>query len=189
MSRMTFSAPAPLVYAGNNTLYCYTLPDTFPSLTALVDADPNLESQMNRLHRDILRVVYSYAARINEILRLTTNDIVREDTVLVTAEKGSRSYIILLPGLGDQIRVLGSPGGAVLLFPAKYIQVYRSARKCGLGLSLEGHRNRSVTHRARYDTARIVANKKGTSVASDVMRHRSASTIQYYLGQGGSKHG
>lgn len=122
-----------------------------------------------------------FGSRVGELLRVTVGDVMPGDVVLVRAEKGSSSYLIYLPGVYQWSLLLPHGSSEALLWPVSYRKVYEGARKLGLAVRMSTGKNEKVTHSGRYHIARGVNHIAGERVAGDVLGHRSAESINYYL--------
>jgi hypothetical protein len=175
------SVPSPLLTACKSTLEYYKhscFDDMSKELLGvcharLVSANPYIVT--------LITVLFVSGGRIGELLSCTTSDIIPKDTVLIHGEKKSRDYLLYLPGLEQCFSRSLSQGVRVPIFPFTYNQVYRTAKKLSLGRIFEGHTNMTVTHLGRYIKAQQVSSISSVSSASDILKHRSSKTIQYYL--------
>lgn len=188
ISRTSF-ASAPLLAAGNNTVFCYNHPEFFAPCATLLGVQSVAENRMSPLCRTLCRVVFTYAMRIGEALRLLCTDVLSGDRVLVRGEKKSASYIILLPGIyADMVRA-GVVDKAVSIFPLSYLQCYRSALRAGISFFRNDHKNRILWHRGRFALIEEITLGHTDLRAGDLLRHRHENTVQYYMPLKGGSYG
>jgi len=127
------------------------------------------------------------ASRITEILNIQTSDMVGYDRVVVHGLKRSANYMIYLPTLSYQLKKKGIKYGSTKIFPVKYRQVWREAKRANIYLTKPDRGNSIVTHQARYKMAKKADKVSRDSRApGDILHHRAQSTINYYLKEGGS---
>lgn len=119
--------------------------------------------------------------RISEILRLTWNDIVSHDQILVRASKKGAASLLHIPGISALSASLPPDLRQLTLFNCGYTAVYRAMLRKGYALHPEGHFNRSVTHTPRRLLAQAVAGMAGERAAGQVINHTSKTAVKYYL--------
>lgn len=180
MHKTTFEYTS-LPLACNNTVYYYIPKTPFPALSVLLGRSLPLENTLNPYLRVCLQVCILHGARIGELLKATTKDIIGPDLLLIHGEKKSRDYTMYLPGLVQCFERPIESGQVVRIFPFDYLQVWRKARGIGMVNYLPGRKNAIVTHTGRYQLAKTLTRVGTESAASDVLRHRSPDTIKYYL--------
>lgn len=182
--RSTYSVPSPLLAVPKYTSFYYASPYNLGTLEELAGFPVGNESSANPHILTLIKLCILNGARIGELLRLTAADVIGHDVVLVHGEKHSRDYTITLPGLSAQLKAYAKFGPKTPLFPFKYKQVYDTCVRIGLGAKMGQNSNTTRTHLGRYKQAQGVVSKKGLTSGSDVLRHRSSKTIQYYLKEG-----
>jgi hypothetical protein len=136
---------------------------------------------MHPVCRVVVQISLLYFCRVSEVLSLTTKSVVNPDRALCVGAKRSHSYIIYLPGLSKQVSNVKNQGAPVLLFPVSYIKCYRSCIRAGLRLDLPGAANKKVTHAGRYLVKELASAGFTDRQLSDVLHHRSSSSLSYYL--------
>jgi integrase len=139
------------------------------------------EWSMHPVCRVVVQISLLFFCRVSEVLSLTTKNIIEPDRVLCVGAKRGHSYIIFLPGLSKQVSNIENQGAPVLLFPVSYIKCYRSCIRAGLRLDLPGAANKKVTHAGRYLVKELASAGFTDRQLSDVLHHRSSSSLSYYL--------
>lgn len=123
-------------------------------------------------------------ARINEILRLTSDNIVGTDSLIIRAEKKSRSRIVRVPELSDQLQKARQYPHSKL-FSLSYSQVWRQYVNHGISFSVPGDLHRKVTHSFRYqyisDIHHVV---NSVDTTAECVGHRSSKSTEVYLKKG-----
>lgn len=121
--------------------------------------------------------------RIGEVLSLCWCQVMPNGMACIKPEKSSRTKMIHLgflpPPYSGNLRDLGPE----LIFPIAYKSVYKYARLAGLGVSIEGHVNKSITHTGRYRIAGFVNSQFGIGAASEAIGHKSALSTLHYVGK------
>jgi len=123
-------------------------------------------------------------ARINEILRLTSDEIVGNDNLVIRAEKKSRSRIVRVPELSDQLQKARQYPHSKL-FSVSYSQVWRQYVNHGISFSVPGDHYRKVTHSFRYqyisDIQHVV---HSVDTTAECVGHKSPKSTEIYLLKG-----
>lgn len=177
----TLSGTSPLPQARNTTLYYYTLPDYFPTVKDLTNNESISELSMHPIARTVCRLGLLYLCRVSELLLLTVAQVYNPDRVICHGAKRSRSYMIYLPGLSASLEANNITDPAQPLFPISYIKCYRSYLKAGIRFVKKGATNSARTHVGRYAVQELEAGGTEVSVLSDLLHHKSKSSILYYL--------
>lgn len=123
-------------------------------------------------------------ARINEILRLTSDEIVGNDSIIIRAEKKSRSRIVRVPELSEQFQKARQYPHSKL-FSVSYSQVWRQYVNHGISFSVPGDSHRKVTHSFRYkyiSDIQHVAHSVDTT--AECVGHKSPKSTEVYLRKG-----
>jgi integrase len=136
-----------------------------------------------------MRVILYYGMRASEYLNVTKQDILPYDRVVVRGLKGSASYIIILPGICEQVSNCDSFFSLDSVSNITYNKLYQSCVRAGLRDRLDGRKNWSVTHLGRYKLVRETLDKFDFSIKGDVLHHRNPNTIKYYLNKKGGNDG
>ncbi len=176
----TVSAPSPIKDARNTTLYCYTGPELLPSVKSILNDNTIAEDMLSPLSRVTLQVCFLYHCRIREVLNAKVSDVIHPDRVVLHGIKHSRSYVIYLPGLSSQLSTLTDAPGSTPLFPISYIKLYRDAVRVGIRFVTKGSKNSKRLHSSRYSFCQSLEVAVGDSVLSDLMRHKSPKSLQFY---------
>ena len=177
----TLSAPSPLNRARNNTLFYYRPDDYFPSVRSLFYDMSIAESSMHPVCRAVCRVAAVYFCRISELLRLCISDVLEPDRAICTGSKRGSDYVIFLPGLSKQILLSEVSDPTLPLFPVSYSQCYRSYVRAGISLFRDGFKNAARCHASRYQVSKLHSEGKELNTLSDLLHHKSKSSILYYL--------
>lgn len=178
---VTCSAPSPLDRVRNTTLYCYRPDPQFPPVKILLNDISINESLMHPIARLVCQLCCLYFCRINEVLSLTIANIIHPDRVLCPGSKRGSAYILYLPGLSDQVSLLNFPESSLPLFPISYIKCYRNFIRAGIVSRKEGRKNFIRCHVGRYKVAELRQKGFELSALSDVLHHKSKSSLSYYL--------
>ena len=177
----THSVTTPL-QSGRNSALFYYLPVAGQVLRSfLIGMGQQKSFGLSPVVASALAVGFLYNLRIAETLSLNVRCLIGCDRAVFSAVKGSRAGVLWLPGVDEQLLPHVGPGSSLPLFPVSYKKVWTQAKREGFNLAVPGHSNRAVTHISRYLTAAKVAAQFNTSTASDVLRHRSAKSVEYYL--------
>jgi hypothetical protein len=129
----------------------------------------------------ITKVITLYASRYQEIRNLLFSDHLSNGMYIVRGLKRSRDYSILLPGFEPQKEI---PVGLIdteIFYDVTYKRLYQLWREFGIRRKIDGKKNWKVLHAPRYATAEIVNEKEDKTSASDILRHNSKKTIDYYI--------
>ena len=175
------SATSPLVQARNTTLYYYRIPDILPTVKDLLSNKEILESAMHPIARAVCIVSLLNFSRVNEILSLTVADILTPDRAICQGSKRGRAYLILLPGISQQLLDNCIVDPSTLLFPITYLKCYRSYVRAGIRLDRGVSSNKARCHIGRYSVKDLNTGGVPESVLSDLLHHKSASSLIYYL--------
>jgi len=135
------------------------------------------------------QILFLYNLRADELLSATVADILPGDRLVIHGAKGSNSSVIFLPGLALSFPTDSTSDPLEKIFPFSYNKLWGWGRKLGLSFGRTNGHNNIVTHISRYLTARAVCNKSGSSVAGEVLRHRSRKSVSHYLSKGGKSDG
>lgn len=177
----TLLVPCPLHQARNTTLYYYRDNNILPSISSILNNETINENQLSRLSRVTLQVCYLYNCRIQEVLNATINDIIHPDRVVLHGVKRGGSYIIYLPGLSDQVHALVQVTQIQKIFPVTYIKLYRDALRAGIRFSYKNKKNSNVLHSGRFEICKKIGTDLAHNEISDIMHHKSKSSVSYYL--------
>ena len=175
------SAPRSDVLTCKSLSYNYKTPDNFPQLKDLLGEKDVYPERISRKYKSILQVCFFYFCRISELLRATTRDIIHPDRVIIYGAKHSRSYIIFLPGLTEQLSAKGITDEKTKLWSVTYSQVYRSALKANCFSDKYSGKNNKTTHLARYVFAEKASQITDARTIKDAMRHNSINSQSYYI--------
>ncbi len=128
-----------------------------------------------------VKLLRSGGYRVGEILRLTWNDVLPEDRIIVRAEKKGTASLCSLPGISLRLQSVPPRLRSLRLFRFSYGHIYRYMLRTGWARQKKGAVHRSVTHTPRYEVAQEVALVAGLSVASNVLNHTSTTAITSYV--------
>jgi len=176
----TVSAPSSLLPARNTTLYYYQTPTVVPSIKSILGDQSIAEELLSPLCRSTIQVCFLFNCRIQEVLNARICDIVHPDRVVFHGLKRSSSYIVYLPGLSDQVSQWPDAVAETVIFPITYLKLYRAACRAGISHFIKGGANRRRLHSSRYLLAKKLVNQVDDKDMSDILRHRSASSLSYY---------
>lgn len=176
----TLSVSSSVLQARNSTLYCYRDNNILPSVKDLLEDRNIKEELLSPLSRVTLQVCFLYHCRIREVLNAKFSDVVHPDRVVLHGIKRSNSYIIYLPGLTEQIASIEAPNSKVPLFPISYIKLYRDAVRVGIRFDTKGGKNIKRLHASRFSFCKSVQVSVPDSELSELMRHKSASSLSFY---------
>jgi hypothetical protein len=112
------------------------------------------------------------------------SDHVHPDRLLLHGKKKSNSYIIYLPDLSRFISDCGCSDMDRLVFPFTYSYCWRWASRIGVGKRLNGHTNKSVLHLSRFIFSDKCSGRESSDVIGECLRHRSRSSVSFYLNKG-----
>ena len=171
----------PLHRQPNSTLFCYTSPDSFPSLSRLLGFPIERELLLSPSLRTVARVVALFAMRVSECLQLQVRDVISGDRVVVEGKKKSGSYIIWLPHIQHQIDTTSGVDESAFLFPFPYIHVYRHFVRVGLVELASERLNHVVSHAGRYRLISEIVCNRPLERPGDLLHHRRENTVSYYL--------
>lgn len=175
------SVPTPFTRACKSSPYYYRSCNRLPSLQSLFPGITITQMAVSRPLYTALVVCSLYAMRINELINLTDKHVMTGDRVLCPGSKGSNSYIIYIPGISDHVETGNVSHETFSLFPWTYHQFYRGFIKVGVYLNRGHSPNNKVTHASRYLMANLANQRFSSSVAGQILRHRSSKSISYYL--------
>jgi hypothetical protein len=178
------SGTVPLFRGGMCPQVYYDPKCSLLSLQDLVGASDTMVNMLSPACVAALRVIISYSMRSVEYLRLTTDDVLQRDRVIVKGAKGSRSYSLILHGVSKFAREAGHASLTRSLSGLSYSHLYRACIKAQIGDRITGHCNVARTHIGRYQIANDGASRSARAVLGDCLRHRSAKTINYYVSTG-----
>lgn len=181
MVSVSCSAPSPLHRARNTALYCYRPPYALPPISDLLDSPSIHDNLIQPNRRSCLQICFLYFCRITEVLTILSSDIIHPDRAVCHGAKGSNSYVIFLPGLSASVAAFNQSDTPFRLFPFTYIQLYRDCVRAGIQFSVSGSVNNRRLHSARYVFAQIGVDKMSDATLSQCLRHRSLTSLQYYL--------
>jgi len=175
------SVHSPIVSDGKTALFYYDCHDLLPPLEFLVKTPLRATNLLNKYVLSFLQLLFIYAGRCSEFLNICSSDVLAGDRVLVRGLKHSSSYIVYLPRI--YVHCFGVPRKfhPFKIFPFSYHKIYLACKKIGIVLPRSEEGNDIVTHIARYDVAQQVENFSDDFTAGQVLRHRSADSIKYYL--------
>jgi len=177
------SGSSPLDWACNTTLFYYSPPDYFPTISEVFNDKSINVLQMHPVARAVASVCAVYLCRVAEVLSLSINNVVYPDRCLCPGSKRGYSYIIYLPGLSSQISRAGISDQSCLLFPISYIKCYRSFLRAGIRAVRSGFVNSARCHAPRYQVNNFVGHGIPPENLGDLLHHKSKSSILYYLNE------
>ena len=180
-SLRSLSEHSPFDRARNTTLYYYNPGNHLPTVKELLNDDSIDDSQFHPIARAVLQVCCCYFCRVSEVLSLQVQNVFEPDRVICPGSKRGGAYVIVLPGLSSQIRNAEITDQSVSLFPISYTKCYRSFIRAGIRYSRPGRKNLGRSHSGRYQVNRLFQKGEKISVLSDLLRHRSKSSILYYI--------
>ena len=180
MSR-SLSVLSPLIKACNTTLFYYRPPVNFPSVQGIFNNGEINANAMHPICRSVCQVCALYLCRIGEVLSLTLFDVISADRVICRGSKRGSAFIIYLPGLSQQVLESKVKDVSVSLFPVSYSQCYRSFLRAGIRFPREGRKNSMRCHAGRYAVRSLYSEGTEIGVLSDLLHHKSKSSILYYL--------
>lgn len=119
--------------------------------------------------------------RIGEVLSLHWCQVMQNGLACIKPEKSSRTKMIHLgflpPPYVGNLRGLEQE----LIFPISYKSVYKYACLAGLGVSIEGHVNKSITHTGRYRIAGFVNTQFGIRATAEALGHKNPLSTLHYV--------
>lgn len=180
--RQTSVSPPIFVARESPTDYVQLIHDLMPGFAPPLGS--GIETNLRALQCIVPAAVAIHnGARIGEILSLCWCQVMPNGMACIKPEKSSRTKMIHLgflppPYLGN-LRGLEKE----LVFPIAYKSVYKYARLAGMGVSIEGHVNKSITHTGRYRIAGFVNTQFGIRAASEAIGHKSTLSTLNYTGQ------
>jgi len=126
-------------------------------------------------------VTLNNGVRVSEVLKLKKRNIMLNGLAVIEPSKGSSARTIYL-GLSPQdIDDLYEVPDNTPVFSQSYKRVWATLTRFGLVDKQEGRIYNTVTHSGRYGLAKLVAEKFGEAVASEVLGHKSKESIDHYL--------
>lgn len=175
------SASSPLRTASNSTLFYY-FNNSHDIITKHIQSiNSTVVNSLQDKVASVVAVLLTYNVRIGELLRLTTDDMIGCDRVIMVGEKGSNASVLWLPDIDNQLIGKYPLGETYKIFPIAYKRIYDAMRVRNIVLNKGTKHNQAVTHISRYLTAYNVAAKKNSTVAGECLRHKTDSSIAYYL--------
>jgi hypothetical protein len=155
---------------------------------AVIGAPETVVERMNPAARAALYVISLYNLRSVEYLTARAADVFVGDRLLIRGAKGSRSCMIVLPGIHRQFSqiVLSCPGR--LVSGINYRQLWANCKRAGIGSLIEGHKNIARTHASRYNVVSILETTD-EKLVGDCLRHRSSTSSHYYMPRKDVSHG
>jgi len=174
------SVPSSLLSALKCPSMYYCPAVTLDVCAGVVGTPSTVLGRVAPIYRAALYVIAMYGMRSAEYLRAQVSDIISQDVLFIQGVKGSRSYTIQLPGLSAQFETEISKCPGRLVSGTTYLALYRASVKIGLGTLLANHRHATRTHIYRHKLANLVRDR-GETAAGDLLRHRSRTSIKYYL--------
>jgi len=181
ISGNTHSAPSILDRARNSMSYYYNPGTSVPALAAVLRV-PHARAIL-AAHRELvaLSIIYMWGMRASEYLSAVEEQLLGSDRLLIRGKKRSQNYIIILPGIDEQLPVRSRSCPGRLVSGTTYQRVYRAAVRIQFGALQPEHINLSRTHTGRYDLAHQVM-RQGVAAVSDCLHHRSRSSAVFYTG-------
>lgn len=177
----SLSGSTALLQACNTTSYYYRANNSLPSLARILNRRDLHDGLLSPICRTTIQVCLLYYCRIQELLNATVADVIEPDRVLIRGLKKSLDYIIFLPGLSHQIEQWKNKKNFTKLFPVTYMKLYRSILVANLGSQKIKKKNTKRLHQARYDLVADLIGRTGETNISAILRHRSRSSLQYYI--------
>jgi integrase len=180
----TLPTHRPLLSALNTALVYYVPNVTREVRASTIGAPADVLERLHPVAVAALYVIFAWNMRSAEYLRSRASDILSHDRLLIHGAKGSRSYIISLPGIEQQLGSfrISCPGMAVA--GISYHKLWTQCVKAGIGALLPNHVNASRLHLSRYSLAAELA-ANGEQLVSDCLRHRSLTSAKNYMPQEG----
>ena len=177
----TVSVPSPLPGARKTTMYCYSLPVNFPTVSSIIGNPDINESAMHPIARTVCRISLLYLCRITEVLSLTVSNVFAPDRVVCPGSKRGRAYMMYFPGVSQALIDNKVTDKDTLLFPITYHKCYMSYLKAGVRYLKPGSQNTSRTHSGRYAVRNLVDKFDNLSILSDLLHHKSSKSLFYYI--------
>lgn len=176
--------PSPRLYPTPNTRADYSpAPGAFPSLRVLYPWCTVVEVLLSPPVATVLTIMGVYFCRVSEVLGIRSADVLPGDRVLVRGGKGSRSYVIFLPGVSAWLSLQKNSVCNSSICSCSYSLVYTQAKRSGIRSSVVSRRNDAVTHLARYMFASEAKSKLTSRQLSDCMHHLSVRSSRHYTGE------
>lgn len=177
----TPSAMAPLMKARNSTLYYYQVPAEFPTVKCLTGNQDINELVMHPIARTVCRIALVFLCRISELLSLTVADVFPPDRVISPGSKRGQAYMMYFPALSTQLQSNSITDKSTPLFPITYHKCYLSYVKAGVRYHKPGAKNSARCHSGRYAVRDLVPKFDDMSILSDLLHHKSSSSLLYYI--------
>lgn len=120
-------------------------------------------------------------ARISEILDIRGSDIIDNDMLLIRGKKKSRSRVVRVPELANQLKNIKRSQN-VFLFSVSYWQVYRYLKKVGVVTYHQKPHHDIVTHQFRHDyISHAQKTTQSIETTAEIIGHKSTKSTQTYL--------
>jgi hypothetical protein len=158
--------------------------NSLPTISQLFSLPYEMDIRIPRLFYGIVQVSTFYGLRISELLRAQQSDVLPFDVLHVHGAKGSRDCQVYIPGVCSLMQESRKAFTCGCLWHYSYLNIWRAMRTAGFYHALKNHQNMVVTHYGRYRIANATATIHGLSSTSDVLRHRSKTSVMYYINQG-----
>ena len=183
------SVITPMVLGTNSPLdYRWLLTHQY-SLESLGVCTREQEQSLPVIARIVLSITVRNCSRVGEILALTSDKALSGDRVLISATKGSHSYMGFIPRLSEFVDHNFKGRKGIKLFNYDYSRLATVLRNAEIGIVRSGGRNRKRTHIGRYLLVDELENKGFLSYASDLLHHKSEDSLNYYIKNKGGKNG
>lgn len=179
--------PSPLPSVRSSSVDYFSLCSRLGDPSIVLGVPLERTASMSPVCRAALVICISNGMRIGEVLSLRFSDCVAPGIYAVKALKGGRAFLVAVPITAAEQQAQQATGRDRFIFQCTYQQVYRAAIKAGVRVHIAGRRNASVTHTGRYRIAQKLAERGDLAKVSDVLRHQSAATKEYYLRKGTKK--
>lgn len=177
----TLSEHSPLNNVGNSSQFSYSLPEFFPDLNTLLCTTGIRDKLMSPICRTVARISAMFYLRVSEVLNLKSSDIIHVDRLFVRGLKKSRSSLIYLPGISEQIMNFIAAEAKTILFPVSYRKCYTNYIRAGISLHRPGKKNTMRCHAPRYNISNLTSEGYNLLDLGDILKHRSSKSILYYL--------
>lgn len=181
--------PPPYLSERNSTRLYLSRCSSFPSIAALFGLPSEMDIRIPAIIYGIVQVSTFYGLRISELLLAQQSDVMLFDMLHIHGLKGSRDCQIYIPGISSLMQEARKIYLCGCLWHIRYHDIWRALRRAGFYAVVRHHQNLVVTHYGRYRMASITSHLYGVNPTSDVLRHRSKSSVSYYINQGVNSNG
>lgn len=179
--RRSISAPSPLKSVPESPSYCCSPGYIHRRSKRQLSLLPDRSNAVTLGLEQAIRMLCAGGYRISEVLSVKWSDVISEDRVIVKGKKRGTASIAIVPGVSVLLQSIPPSKRSSLVFSCDYGQVYRRMLQLGFAAQPEGHVNRTVTHTPRHLLAQQVAASGGLVAASNILHHKSLSSISHYV--------